>query len=552
MTSRTKKKNPFWKKPLKKLADLVSPPQPKRLLSGLPAEESLVSKEPPFLDFYDSLPNPTLKDTAGDIEKITNAVGDAGDKLIKLNGYYEEAKDKLGGGEKFEMIGAVFGHLQGIVDTVPFAGPIFACFKTFVDLEKAAKESLGAIGDLHGRVIFVLDTMRLLDKRYKWSKSDDFKHALKPLEVPIRMCSVLFLDYKEQSWFSRRLYGKDTVDKIKALDADLTTAMSDVRFAVGLTVAATMPAVSTVLDPSAQAQAAEQAVAVALSGGMTEFLKDPAKVTALGEELAKQLGERFDPGTMLAEVQRGFDERFNALDKSFKDVLDAVASQGKSIDEAKVMLDELSKRNSMYTQIRCVALRELWLTAGWGALVKMPDFIDVIVDKIRIDVTQVIARDKQLAKEDDTIAADLQVLYVGFADVLKAIDKDQSGKVSPKEANAFFAFHSWRLLDYFTLVSFFMTTTRAELLKSLQCELDLIARRLISPNKKNEYALFFSRLRLTITAMRDLAGEQSEFEGVLPYWLKKIPKLYDRNDILSRSLRRSKAALTRSSGTRSR
>ncbi|KAI9219808.1 hypothetical protein BC828DRAFT_385158 [Blastocladiella britannica] len=78
--------------------------------------------------------------------------------------------------------------------------------------------------------------MRQLDKKRSWSKYKDLAHAvLKPLKDPIRACSVLFSDYKEQSWFSRRLYGKATVDKIKDLDAGLTKAMSDATFALGAT-----------------------------------------------------------------------------------------------------------------------------------------------------------------------------------------------------------------------------------------------------------------------------------------------------------------------------
>ncbi|KAI9224625.1 hypothetical protein BC828DRAFT_54031 [Blastocladiella britannica] len=403
--------------------------------------------------------------------------------------------------------------------------------KTFVDFEVAAHKSHTAISDLHGRVIFVLDTMRRLDKKREWSKDEDLAHAvLRPLKDPIRACSVLFSDYKGQSWFSRRLYGKSTLNKIGELDASLTSAMADATFALGLTMAGNaMPAIAMDMDPAAQAAAD----AVARSGGMTVFLKDPAGVTALGKQLAAQLGERFDPGTMLVEVQRGFDERFSALDKSFEDVLTAVATQGKSIDEAKVMLDELCKRNSMYTQIRCAGLRDLWLTAGWGARIKMTVFIDVIIEQLRADVSDAIAI-SGLSPRKGVIPGHLSALYDGFEKVLLSIDEDQSGTMSPQEVNDFFAFDSWRLMDYFTLVSFFMTTTRAELLKSLQHEFGLIARRLMTPTEDNQYALFFGNLRPTIVAMRDLASEQAETEGALPDWLEHTPALYDRSAMYKR------------------
>ncbi|KAI9222428.1 hypothetical protein BC828DRAFT_404025 [Blastocladiella britannica] len=108
----------------------------------------------------------------------------------------------------------------------------------------------------------------------------------------------------------------------------------------------------------------------------------------------------------------------------------------------------------------------------------------------------------RLAKEHE-IATDLHALYEGFVEVLDGIHDDKFG-------TEFFAFQSWRLIDYFTFVSFFMAATRAELLKSLNL------------------------LRLSMAVMRDLASEQAETEGTLPYWFDQTPALYQRSAIYKR------------------
>ncbi|KAI9217417.1 hypothetical protein BC828DRAFT_391215 [Blastocladiella britannica] len=117
---------------LRKLADMVSPPSasPKALLPAPPLAPA-APKPPSVLDFDAELPDTELAGIARTADETTHMIAGAGGKLLKAAELFASAQEKLAGNEKFEMIGAVFGHLQGIVATVPFAGPIFTCFKVY-------------------------------------------------------------------------------------------------------------------------------------------------------------------------------------------------------------------------------------------------------------------------------------------------------------------------------------------------------------------------------------------------------------------------------------
>ncbi|KAI9224679.1 hypothetical protein BC828DRAFT_40551 [Blastocladiella britannica] len=100
-----------------------SPPTPP------PKDRQLYRKRSSKLDLDADMPNPTLTGTARDIDDATGKVAEAGQEAFQLADYYKEAQEKLDGTEISDTIGAVLGHFQSIANSVPFAGPIFACFK---------------------------------------------------------------------------------------------------------------------------------------------------------------------------------------------------------------------------------------------------------------------------------------------------------------------------------------------------------------------------------------------------------------------------------------
>ncbi|KAI9216758.1 hypothetical protein BC828DRAFT_409139 [Blastocladiella britannica] len=87
-------------------------------------------------------------------------------------------------------------------------------------------------------------------------------------------------------------------------------------FAHTLATISGLPPVSPTMEPAAQVTANT----VARSHCTKASLADVNCVTALGKQQAAQLGERIDSGIMLAEAERGFDERFDELNKSFENV----------------------------------------------------------------------------------------------------------------------------------------------------------------------------------------------------------------------------------------
>lgn len=342
--------------------------------------------------------------------------------------------------------------------------------QTIVDFEVNASDNDDAIKDLHSRTIFVLETVRNFDDKKKWSSSDNAENIVNLITGPLKECSKLFAKYKSMSWFAKRIFSGDLGARITKADSALSGALSYVT--LGLQFAMTEKLSSISFTKTEKDLEIEQLI-IKAKGGVSDLTKNSDALRQVAEKMAEILGDKSREinDSMLAEVRVDFKTQFDALSANFDKVLELARQHGKSIDEAKAMLDELLRRGSAYNAIKCDAVRDLWLRSGWGARARTTVFVDVVVDEVLDEIDALIVEDSDITME--LLAPKIQI----FREALMDIDADkvrivffvfqpahtvalttlacmQTNNVSPKEVNSFFFMPDWSLLQYFNLIVF--------------------------------------------------------------------------------------------------
>ncbi|ORZ37827.1 hypothetical protein BCR44DRAFT_73271 [Catenaria anguillulae PL171] len=374
----------------------------------------------------------------------------------------------------------ITGFLDAIASSVPGAQPFVMCAKLLLKYGEAYCKHDNAAGELCRRVVFVLQATANLYQKDWQVDSRAVEWVLTNLNSVIEQCCVFFKANDTRGKVAQFFYAKQTLAKIEAADKRLAHAMEDLKFillidsrqqSIKRAEALAHHFKNRCKEQQYRLSEAEVSIqcAIETKGGVDAVQQRPDLLAKIAEGIP---GVECVTERDLQQLKISFDDCCADVKRAMTTVLDKLDKQSLSISQIDSQIKELAERGSVFKQIKCHTIRALWVKSGWGARVKVAEFMDVIMEEMRFEVETELGhltwhgadkvarvghvRGDETAPRRSDVQTELSRRFQYFSRVLRFMDADGSGTFSPSEVNDFFIIPEWSLLDYFRLVALYI------------------------------------------------------------------------------------------------